>query len=438
MLNKKNAWQRITSSLEDDISESEFKTWFSDTILRQLEPNLAVIEVPNKFVASWLCDNYIGQIQNSFKNNLNILPEIRFTFGMPSATKDTSDCSYEASKEPAYNTDHALNASWTFDSFIIAGSNRFAYTCALAVAKKPAHHYNPLYLFSNLSLGKTHLLNAIGNHIHQNNKSFRVKYITADRFVSSFVLFSKKGKLPEFRDDYRNTDFFLLDDIHLLAGRDKSQQEFISLFNLFYEAKKQIVVAGNKPPSQIKNLIPQLTSRLEWGLLSEIKVPDQNTKMKIIKKMSKKANLYVPDDVTFFLANATNNLKTITQHLVSLETYTSLYKHEIDMSTVKSVIKNRQYHKITVGDIQKLTTGYFNISLSDLLSNKKTRKFSYPRQVAMYLTRKLTDLSFKEIGKVFGNKDHSTVIYAVKRIERDKDVNKAVLDDIDKIQNYLS
>jgi chromosomal replication initiator protein len=438
MIDKKNAWQQITSSLEPDVSRSEFKTWFSNTVLRRLEPNVAVIEVPNKFVASWLRENYIGQIQNSFKNNLNIVPEISFTFGMMSAPNCEPDYNHEVAQEPVYSTGHALNTLLTFNNFITAGSNRFAYTCALAVAKNPAHQYNPLYIFSNLSLGKTHLLNAIGNHIHQNNRSFNIKYITANQFISNFSFCLKKENLAEFRDKYRNINLLLLDDIHMLAGREKCQLEFISLFNSLYEAKKQIVVAANKPPTQIKNILPQLTSRLEWGLLSEIDVPNQNTKMKIIKNISKKSKLYIPDDVIFFLANATNNLKTITQYLVSLETHASFYNREIDMSTVKSIIKNRQYNKVSVDDIQKLTTGYFNISLSDLLSNKKTRKFSYPRQMAMYLTRRLTDLSFKEIGKAFGNKDHSTVIYAVKRIEGEKDVKKSVSDDIDKIQNYLS
>jgi chromosomal replication initiator protein len=438
MLDKKNAWQQITSSLEADVSMSELKTWFSNTVLRRLEPNFAVIEVPNKFVASWLRENYIGQIQNSFKNTLNIEPEISFTFGTMSAPNRAPDYNHEVSQEPIHNKGHALNTSLTFKNFITAGSNRFAYTCALAVAKNPAYQYNPLYIFSNLSLGKTHLLNAIGNHIHQNNRSFNVKYLTANTFISNFSFCLKKEILPEFRDEYRNADFLLFDDIHMLAGRERCQLEFISIFNSFYEAKKQIVVAANKPPTQIKNTLPQLTSRLEWGLLSEIDVPDQNTKMKIIKNISKKSNLYIPDDVIFFLANATNNLKTITQYLVSLETHASFYSREIDMSTVKSIIKNRQYNKVSVEDIQKLTTGYFNITLSDLLSNKRTRKFSYPRQMAMYLTRKLTDLSFKEIGKAFGNKDHSTVIHAVKRIEGEKDVKKSVSDDIDKIQNYLS
>ena len=438
MFDKKTVWQQITSNLEAGVSQSEIKTWFSRTVLRRLEPNLAVIEVPNKFVASWLRENYMGHIQNSFKNTLNIEPEISFSFDKISAAGGETDALGENIREPAYGADHTLNSLLTFNNFITASSNRFAYTCALEVANNPAQQYNPLYIFSNLSLGKTHLLNAIGNHVRRKKRAFNIKYVTANRFISHFSFCMKRDNLPEFRDDYRNIDLLLFDDIHTLADREKCQFEFISLFNSFYEAKKQIVVAANKPPKQIKNIMPQLTSRLEWGLLSEIDIPDQNTKMKIIENMAKKLNLLIPEDVLFFMANATNNLKTMSQYLVSLETHASFYSREIDMSTVKSIIKDRQSNRVSVDDIQKAATGYFNISLSDLLSNNKKRKFSYPRQVAIYLTRKLTDLSFKEIGKAFGNKDHSTVIYAAKRIEAEKEVKKSVSEDIDKIQNYLS
>jgi len=436
MIDKNNTWQQITSILESDVKSSEYKTWFSNTFLKRLEPNLAVIEVPNKFVASWLRDNYMGHIQNSFKETLNIVPEISFTFGTTNTLNHAHE--NEVKRKPIYNKDRSLNSRLTFGNFITAKNNRFAYESALSVAKNPSRQYNPLCIFSSLSVGKTHLLNAIGNHVNRNYRSFNVHYIAANRFISHFSFCAQTEKLPEFRDAYKSIDILLLDDVHTLAGHKKCQWEFISLFNSFYEDKKQIVVTANKPPTQIKNILPQLKSRLEWCLLSEIDVPDQNTKMEIIKAVSKKSGFRMPDDVIFFLANATNNLKTISQYLVNLEIQTSIYSREIDMSTVKSIIKNKQINTLSVKDIQKFITGYFNISHKDLLSDKRTRKFSYPRQMAMYLTRRLTDLSFKEIGKAFGNKDHSTVIYAVKRIEKEKKTKKSVSDDLDKIQNYLS
>ena len=437
MLKKKDIWDRITKGLESDISPSECQTWFSHTFLKKLDPKTAVIQVPNKFIANWLHDNYVDQIRESFKNNLNLIPEIRFIYSKISTKQNTPENSRNLTS--GLSLSHGLNPVFTFDSFTTAKSNQFAYSSAWEVANRPADQYNPLFIYSKLSLGKTHLLNAIGNYILSNNPLTNIRYFSLDRFTSDFSLASKRRKLSEFRKTYKDLDLLLLDDIDMLRDREKSQDQLLDIFNAFFDSKKQIVLAGNKPPSQIRNLLPQLKSRMEWGLLSEIQIPDQKAKIKIIKNKAEQENLHLPDDVIFFLANSTNDLKTLVQYIISLETYASLYQRKIDMSTVKSIIKNRKtYNKITVRDIQKLTAGHFNLSLTELLSDKKKRRFSYPRQVAMYLSRELTDLSYKEIGREFGDKDHSTVIYAVKRIQRDKKQKRDVLDDINKLQNFLS
>jgi chromosomal replication initiator protein len=435
-MSKKNIWNLITKSLESDITQSEVKTWFSDTTLRKLDKNSALIEVPNKFVANWLADNYIDKIRSSLKDNLNFLPEILFTYGSPKSVQNMSR--YKNTKESKYDFNHQLNPVFTFDNFITDKTNRFAYSSALQVAKKPRDNYNPLYIFSKQGLGKTHLLNAIGHQILISNPLINAKYISTEQLSFGFSLAKKNQRLRNFRGNYRNLDFLLLDDIHLLDGREKLQKELIYIFNLFYESKKQIVFAGKYPPSQIQNLVPQLRSRMEWGLISEIQPPSHKTRMNIIKKKAREGNLSIPDDVFFFLANATNDLKILVEYLVSLETYTSLHQRKINISIAKSIIKNKHFHKIHVHDVQKVTAEFFDISLSELLSNKKIRRFSYPRHVAMYLSRKLTSLSFKELAKVFGNKDHTTIIYAVKRIENEKDLKKKVLDDINKLQSLLS
>ena len=259
-----------------------------------------------------------------------------------------------------------------------------------------------------------------------------------DQLSMDFSLASKNRNLSKFRNNYKNGDFLLLDDFHQIAGRNKLQKELISIFNHYYESKKQIVAAAKSPPGHIKNLQPELRSRFEWGLLVELQIPDSNTRMKIVKQTAKNEKLTIPDDVAFFLSNATDDVKTLKRHLVSLGIYTSLNKREIKISTVKAIIKNKQSYTTSVEDIQKLTADHFNISLNDLLSTKKTYKFSYPRHVAMYLSRKLTGLSFKQIAKEFGNKDHSTIIYAVKRIEEDKKQTSSVKKDLNKLQNLLS
>ena len=427
MFKEKDIWRKITTTLESAIPESETKAWFSHTNLKKLDPDLALIEVPNKFIANWIRDNYVTQIQDSFKRSLNFLPEIQFTYNTITR-QDTHK----------YKTfDHGLTPLYRFDNFIMSDSNRFAYSTALDVANRPVENYNPLYIFSKTSLGKTHLLHAIGNHILSINPLTRVKYLSADQFSSHLSNAARRQNLNEFRQYYTGLDFLLIDNFQKLAGRERSLQEFTSIFNTFYQSKKQVVVAAKTSPNQTKNLPPELRSRMEWGLLLELQVPDHKTRMQIIQERAKDESLHILDDVAFFLANTTNDLKILINYFVSLQTYTSLYQRKIDMSTVKSILKHTNIYQANVNDIQKLTAEYFNISIPELLSNKKSRKFSYPRQVGMYLCRKLTDLSFKDIGRAFGNKDHSTVIYSVKRIENEKNKNQGVFNDINKLQNFL-
>jgi len=427
MFKENDIWEKITISLESAIPESETKTWFYQTNLKKLDHDLALIEVPNKFVANWLHDNYLAQIQNSFKSSLNFLPEIRFIYNTITG-QDTH-------KHKTF--DHGLTPLYTFDNFIVSESNRFVYEVALDVANRPVENYNPLYIFSKNSLGKTHLLNAIGNHLLSINPLTRVKYLSADLFSSDLSNAARRQNLNEFRQEYTGLDFLLIDDFQLFAGRERSIQEFTSIFNTFYQSKKQVVVAGKTSPNHTKNIPPDLRSRMEWGILLELQVPDHTTRMKIVQERAREENLFILDDVAFFLANTTHDLKILIQSFVSLQTYTSLYQRKIDLSTVKSIFKHTNIYQRSVNDIQKLTAEYFNISMSNLLSNIKRRDFSYPRQVGMYLCRKLTDLSFKDIGREFGNKDHSTVIYAVKRIEKEKNKNQRVLNDINKLQNFL-
>ncbi|MBW1764276.1 MAG: chromosomal replication initiator protein DnaA [Deltaproteobacteria bacterium] len=435
-MTNRNIWNQITTSLESTLSKSEINTWFSSTSLIKLDKDRAVIEVPNRFVASWLSDNYIDKIHLSFKENLNYFPEILFIYSGSKPAEETPE--YKTQKKSRVVLNHQLNPSLTFSNFITAKTNRFAYSLALDVADRPAEDYNPLYIFSKPSSGKTHLLNAIGNKILTHNPSAKVIYTSLDQLSSEFSIARKNRKLTKFRQNYRNLEILLIDNIHLLTGREKLQKELITIFNDYYESKRQIVVAGQLPPGQIRNLLPELRSRLEWGLLSELQIPDHKTRMKIIKKKAKEEKIPVPDDVAFFLAKSTTDLKTLANHLISLAVYSSLNKRDINISTIKSIIKNKRSFKVDANDVQMFTATHFNISVTDILSNKKTHKFSYPRHMAMYLCRELTGLSFKEIARAFGNKDHSTIIYAVKRIEKDKEEKKVVMDDLNKLQNLLS
>lgn len=434
MSKKKDIWEQITKSLESRLSKSEFNTWFSQTTLKEFNPDLAIIEVPNKFVANWLRDRYHIQIKKSFETVLNRSPQVRYSYH-PSDTLEHPDL--ELSPEPNKYLDHHLDSSMTFERFFIGDCNRFACSSALEVANRPADKYNPLYIFSKRSLGKTHLLNAIGNHVLSNNPFSRVSYLSSNAFTSDFTYSIRNKNINDFRERYCGLDFLLFDDVQLLGNRKRTQEEFLFVFNSLYGVKKQIVIAGDRPPNQLTKISSRLKSRLGWGLISEIEVPDQNTKIDIIRKKAKEGNINIPDDVIFFLAKSNKDIKGLIRNIIRIEAYASLDHRDINISTVRSLIKDDSKRAIGIEDVKSITAGYFNISLSELISNKKQRLYSYPRQLAMYLCRKYTDLSFKEIGDSFGNKDHSTVIYAVKRVEKYKDQKKEIGDDLNKIENLL-
>jgi len=435
---KNHIWDQIKRDFKSGMPKSEFETWLSRASIKTIDEDQAIIEVPNKFVARWLQDNYIDQIQTVFKKNLKTLPKIRFTSTAPSDKKELSK------KKPPMSSGtsvfQGLNPRSTFSSFVTANSNRLAYSSALDVADGPCHNYNPLYIFSEFSLGKTHLLNAIGNLVIKNDPFANVVYLSTERFVGDFLSPNNTIRADHFWEREGNPDFLLVDNLHIIAEHKKPQEEFLALCNSFLESDKQLAITASYPPSKIPNLLPQLRSRLEWGLITEINTPSQSTKMKIIKKSAKQKELVLSDNVVFFLAGATDNLKTLIKYLVRLKAYDSFYGPPIDISVVDSIIKKKNHpvSDINLRQIQRVTAKYFNIALSDLLSNKKGKTFSYPRQVALYLSKTLTSYSLKEIGNAFGNKHHSTVIYAVKRIEKGKSQNKVTLNDINTIQMLIA
>ena len=435
MSKKKDAWEAITSTLRSGIPSSEYQMWFSRVTPVELEPPLAVLQVPNKFVATWLQDRYLSNLQKAFQKNLNILPEIRFTY--PSPLSQHPAPRRKISRCTAATQPNGLSNQFTFDRFVTAKSNRFALSCAQAVASGRGDGYNPLYFYGSSSSGKTHLLHAIGNQMLGTDPSARVRYVSHRDLFTEFSRAARTQKLEEFRSQFHQLDCLLLDDIHMLDGQEKLQAQLIGLLEPVGGSRRQTVVAAKKPPSQIKKMLSPLTSRLEGGLLVELRPPDQNTKIKIIVTSAKEHSLTVPDDVAFFLASATNDLKTLQHYLSALKTYASLNKGQVELSTAKWIVRNKNAEKVSISDIQRLTSEYFNITLQRLLSNKKDRVYSYPRQLAMYLSRNLTNASYKEIGKAFGNKDHSTVIYAVKRIKAERNKKTGVQEDITRIQKLL-
>jgi chromosomal replication initiator protein len=432
MSHKKDIWVDVSRTLESKMSKGEFKTWFSRTSLKTFDPEVVVLGVPNKFVATWLNDNYLIDIKKSFKKIAKISPSIHFSFDHGAIEKEPR----EVEKSEAY-LKRRLNPSMTFENFVTGECNRFAWSTAQEVAEKRTEEYNLLYLYCMNGLGKTHLLHAIGNHRLKKNPRCRLRYLSSDAFSSDFTYSIKNDRLDDFRSELSNLDLLLFDDIHHLANREKTQEEFLSIFNALYSQKKQLVITGDSAPNKLRNINPELKSRLGWGLLSDIDDPDQTLKISVIQKKAVEDNLSLAEDVVFFLSNSSTDIKNLMKNMVRVQTFASLSSEPVTISTVRTLMRDRNRSEISLEDIMNTTAGYFNISMSDLLSNKKNRVYSYPRQLAMYLARKLTNLSFKEIGNSFNHKDHSTVIHALRKVEKQKDENKDVQKDLSKIESLL-
>jgi chromosomal replication initiator protein len=432
---KKEIWDKIIKSLGGNLPKGELQTWFSRTSLRKLDNNMAIIDVPNKFVATWLKDNYLIELKKNIKKLTRNSPSIHFTF-QNRATVQTNQRPLIA--VPLENhLKQRLNPQMTFDRLSIGECNRFAWSSAKALAEFARDEYNLLYIYSEPGLGKTHLLHAIGNHRLNEDPSCRVRYLSSDAFSSEFTYAINNEKLDVFRGKYCALDLLLFDDIHLLAHREKTQEEFLYIFNSLYGGKKQIVATGNGPPKKLKDMSSELTSRLGWGLLTDIQAPDQKTKMDILRTKASEISITIPDDVLFFLGNSSRDVKSLLKNLIKLENYSSVSDGHITISMVKTLIKDTDRGGVGLDDIINTAAGYFNISVADLISDKKKRLYAYPRHLAMYLARQHTTLSYKDIGRSFGNKDHSTVLYAIKRIEGLRGREKKIGKDLKIIQSLL-
>ena len=435
MSKKKDIWTQITKTLQPKLTESEFNVWFSQARLQRVDHDLAIIDVPNKFVAKWLEERYLPEIEKSFKKVLKHTPTIHFNFENP-FTAIPAPSPGGPTQEQALHA-RALAPSMTFERFITSESNRFAWSSALEVAKRPGEQYNPLYIYGNSGLGKTHLLHAIGNFVLQKDPLAQIGYFVSDSFTSEFTYALKNGKTQDLRDKCCKLDLLLFDDIHILANRKQTQDEFLFIFNFLFSAKAQVVVSSDRPPPELTDIHSKLKSRLGWGLISEIQTPEQDLKFEIVKTKASEAGLDFPEDVLFYLANTSPDIKSLLRSVIKISAYASIHDNEMSISVVKSLIKEKHRPDITLDDVKRVTAGYFNISVSDLVSGNKRRIFSYPRQLAMYLARKHTRLSYKEIGNGFGPKDHSTVIYAIRRIQTKKDRNKPIAEDLKEIENML-
>lgn len=425
----KNIWSETLEILKTKISDQNISTWIKPIHPIKIVGDKLTVEVPNKFIKDWIKDNYKKVIEET----LSTVGTVNYTIDIK-INKNTKKENIEKTTEPLklklkpesitrkIESLPNINPKYTFDTFVSGTSNQFAHAAAMAVSNNPATTYNPLFIYGGVGLGKTHLVNAIGNEIYKNNNSAKICYYSSEKFTNELINSLRHARMDEFRNKFRSIDILLIDDIQFIAGKKSTQEEFFHTFNALYESHKQIIVTSDKFPKEIPDLEERLRSRFEWGLIADIQAPDTETKQAILKMKADQNKINLPEDVIFFLANSTsNNVRELEGYLIRIGAYSSLTSTPINIDMTKKVLKDiliENSKEITIEKIQKKVAEHFQIKTIELKSSKRLKSIVFPRQVAMYICRHLTSLSYPEIGSKFGGKDHSTIIHAIKKIER--------------------
>jgi len=410
-----NLWDEALTRIEEKVNRHSFATWFRPTTFVALRDNVLRVRVPNAQFREWLLKNYQAVISESMNDLGHGALVVQF------------DCEPESSRpEPAPPDRESpavtpLNPKYTFESFVVGSSNQFAHAAARAVAEIPSKSYNPLFIYGGVGLGKTHLMHAIGHYIQARNRHLNLCYISSDRFINEMINAIRFDRLPAFRQKYRTPDVLLVDDIQFIANKDRTQEEFFHIFNALHDGQKQIVISSDCPPRQIPTLEERLHSRFEWGLIADIQAPDIETKVAILNKKAEAERVEIPQNVALFIASKVKtNIRELEGSLIRLIAYASLTGRDIDLPLAQEILHDLLHTEdrpITIEMIQKFVADHYNVKLTELKARNNAKAVAVPRQIAMYLTKALTDASLPEIGKGFGGKHHSTVIHSVRKID---------------------
>jgi chromosomal replication initiator protein len=421
-----NTWDRVLGRIESKVNARSFSTWFKPTHLVGEDAASLSVRVPNNWFAEWLNTNYLPLIQDALKEIERPGMTVRFLAegALPAAEPPAVPVAVPPAADPRAPW---LNPRYTFDSFVVSSCNQFAHAAAMAVAEQPSRAYNPLYIYGGVGLGKTHLMQAIGNRLHRKG-AVRLRYISTEHFMNELINSIRFEKTLEFKDKYRNVDLLLIDDIQFLAGKERTQEEFFHTFNALYDAQKQIVITSDCPPREIPTLEERLRSRFEWGLIADIQPPDLETKVAILRKKAEAERTVLPDDVALFIASSIkSNIRELEGSLIRVIAYASMSGREISLELAKETLRDilsQTVPVITVESIQKLVADTYNLKVSEIKSRNNSHQVAFPRQVAMYLCKQLTDASLPDIGRRFGGKHHSTVIHGIQKIQAKRQKEK--------------
>jgi chromosomal replication initiator protein len=445
-LQEADLWDDILGSIKTKLQGESFETWFNPIRFEGIDNNRHVIRlrVPNPAVRDWVNVHYANLMDQSFGEvNLSgysvdwVLPDDsatahvsdRNSLGAGTAVARAADTLpapltvQDTSPEALHVTlDPALNSKYTFESFVVGSCNQFAHAASLAVAQAPGKTYNPLYLYGGVGLGKTHLMHACGHAIKQRNPHLTLCYLSSERFMNELINAIRYDKTPSFREKYRSVDVLLIDDIQFMAGKERTQEEFFHTFNALYEQQKQIVISSDCPPREIPTLEERLHSRFEWGLIADLEPPDLETKVAILKRKAETMGVAIPDQVALFIATRVkNNVRELEGSLIRLLAISSLrgtaISEDLARDAIRNIASDEEPGLVTIPQIQKSVAAAYKLSVEQLVSKNNSRQFAFPRQIAMYLCKRLTNRSYPEIGRAFGGKHHTTVIHSFEKIQ---------------------
>jgi chromosomal replication initiator protein len=419
-LTAETLWSEVSSRLRGALNETTYRTWFADASGVELSDDVFVLSVPNDFAREWIEGHFLGLIRAAVGDATGHKLQIRLAVRERGAV----EASIAEAELPLRRSESGLNPKYTFDLFVIGSSNRFAHAAALAVAEAPAQAYNPLFIYGGTGLGKTHLMQAIAQYVSRHSTPLSLRYVTSETFMNDFINSLRDKRIEGFKQRYRAYDLLLIDDIQFFEHKERIQEEFFHTFNSLYESGSQIVISSDRPPREISTLEERLRSRFEWGLITDIQPPDLETRIAILRKKVKTDGIHIPDQqvLTFIASRIETNIRELEGALTRVVAFSSLTGRpmtvELSQEVLKDVFPQGEAPEVSIRRIQETVSDRFSLSLEELCGDKRSQNIVYPRQVAMYLSRELTDSSLPKIGKEFGGRDHTTVIHATSKIAR--------------------
>ncbi|WP_271398289.1 chromosomal replication initiator protein DnaA [Salinicoccus roseus] len=436
----KEIWENTLKGIKGTIANASYQTWFQDTSMIHLDNETAVIKADTQFQRDWLEKNYSGLIQEQLFEVMGEKPEIRI---VTEEEETPAKLPEKTALEPEVPVNNQLNVNNTFETFVIGNGNRFSHAASLAVAEAPAKAYNPLFIYGGVGLGKTHLMHAIGHYVLEHRPNAKVAYLSSEKFTNEFINSIRDNKTEEFRNRYRNVDVLLIDDIQFLAGKESTQEEFFHTFNALHEDNKQIVISSDRTPKEIPTLEDRLRSRFEWGLITDITPPDLETRIAILRKKCEEEKVEIPNEAMIYIANHIHtNIRELEGALTRVAAYSKLVNQpltpEMVSEALKDLVTQSKSKKITITDIQEAVASFYDIQIESFASKKRTKSIAFPRQIAMYLARELTDYSLPKIGEVFGGRDHSTVIHAHEKISKMITEDERFKQELEEVENRIN